>query len=250
MAKNATNVMDFLEDLHTRALPLARDDLEELRTVKKLQDNGTDPLKIWDEAWASTLLLDQNFQYKSDVIAEYYEKDHTVQEIFAIYETLFSLRFVALGRMDGQYDVWHEDVQQFSVWRTDTKDFVGWLYLDLFPREGKYGHAANMDIRTRVPASAGREPVSPATALVCNFSKPSKTRPSLLKAAEVQTFFHELGHGIHSLLTDTEWFRFNSLSAVEHVSLVCPVMFLNLCVDPPGLCRGSLTNARELAEFE
>lgn len=215
MAKNVTTVMKFLTDLHDKAKALAYTDLEILAKVKEKQD-PTMPLKVWDEAWATTILLEQDFDYSTEKTAEYFEMDHTITRVLSIYEALFDLQFRRIEKDDSQHDTWHEDVCQFSVWQSNPQAFVGWLYLDLFPREGKFGHAANMDIRTRSTDAAGKS-ISPATAIVCNFSKPTKTKPSLLKFSEVETFFHELGHGIHSLLADTEWYRFNSLSSIEHV---------------------------------
>lgn len=122
-----------------------------------------------------------------------------------IFETLFGLDFVEVT--DETKHVWHPDTKQFRVYNEKTSDgkeqtFVGWLYLDLHPREGKYGHAANFNLQpvcvlyslfSRLFFDGSMQGFTdkegkrryPATALVCNFSKPTETKPSLLKHDEV-----------------------------------------------------------------
>ncbi len=103
------------------------------------------------------------------------------------------------------------DAQMFSVWEKDAKDesgFVGYCHLDLFPRDAKYGHAAVW------PLIAGYESVDgnrhyPVVAMVANLAKPTPNRPALMRHDDVVTFFHEMGHVFHGLLSKTRYARFH-----------------------------------------
>jgi len=111
---------------------------------------------------------------------------------------------------------------------------VGYLYLDLHPRPGKYGHAANFSLQPGFSYPNGTRRY-PATALVCNFSKPTPTKPSLLKHDEVVTLFHELGHGIHDLAGRTKYSRFHGTSVVRDFVEAPSQMLENWCWTPSQL---------------
>ena len=131
---------------------------------------------------------------------------------------------------------WHEDVKIFSVWDDESEGdaFVGYLYLDMHPRPGKYPHAANFNLQPGFTHSNGTRRY-PATALVCNFSKPTATKPSLLKHDEVVTLFHELGHGIHDLAGRTKYARFHGTSVVRDFVEAPSQMLENWCWTPSQL---------------
>ncbi|KDN68600.1 putative peptidase family M3 [Colletotrichum sublineola] len=135
-------------------------------------------------------------------IAEYFPLQHTVSHMLSIFKTLFG--FVFHNKGGHQEHVWHDEVLLFSVWDDVEQGgggFIGYLYLDLFPREGKTTGAANFNV---VPGYT-REDDSrqyPATALVCDVSRPTTESPSLLRHDEVVTLFHELGHAIHDLVAN------------------------------------------------
>ena len=155
-----------------------------------------------------------------------------------IFEQLFGLEFVEVT--DGTKNVWHPDTKQFAVYNEKIGDaeqtFVGHLYLDLHPREGKYGHAANFNIQRGFTDKDGKRRY-PATALVCNFSKPTAEKPSLLKHDEVVTLFHELGHGIHDLVAITDYSRFHGTGVVGDFVEAPSQMLENWCWDKEQLTK-------------
>ncbi|KAK6455291.1 uncharacterized protein RJT20DRAFT_130068 [Scheffersomyces xylosifermentans] len=204
LAKNATTVSLFLDDLRTNLIPLGQKELSRLVDL----NNGTEVFK-WDYSYLENILLESQYEVNENEIAQYFPMDSTVAKMLNIYETLFDLEF---KQETENVQAWHEDVKQFSVYKKDPVDgkkaYQGTIYFDMHPREGKYGHAANFGM---APGYLKRDNsrAHPITVLVCNFSKKTEKNPSLLKHYEVKTFFHELGHGIHDLLGHTKTASFH-----------------------------------------
>lgn len=186
------------------------------------------------------LMLEKEYKLDAQKVAEYFPVLNTIEKMLGIFETIFGLEFVKVTdekELEGR--IWHPDCKVFQVWNKgfeeDPNDgFVGWLYLDLHPREGKYGHAANFNLEPGFTAKDGSRHY-PATALVCNFSKPTETKPSLLKHDEVVTLFHELGHGIHDLVSVTIYSRFHGTSVVRDFVEAPSQMLENWCWKPEQL---------------
>ncbi|KAF2180573.1 metallopeptidase MepB [Zopfia rhizophila CBS 207.26] len=252
MAKLPRTVDDFLGDLRTRLAPGGQEEIKKLIALKKqdLKERGEkDPYGegyyLWDHRYYDRLMLEKDFSLDQQKIAEYFPLQTTIQGMLKIFEELFGLAFIEIVGKDrddlaesgkGSDIVWHEDVQVFSVWDDEGEGsgFVGYLYLDLFPREGKYGHAANFNLQPGYIDENGKR-CYPATALVCNFSKPTPKKPSLLKHDEVVTLFHELGHGIHDLVSRTIYSRFHGTSTVRDFVEAPSQMLENWCWTPSQL---------------
>ncbi|CAH2354644.1 saccharolysin [[Candida] railenensis] len=215
LAKTETRVLDFLTDLKTKLSPLAKVELEKLKNLKDehFQEQGLDKqdkFYIWDNRFYDNLMLEKDYQVDNTKIAEYFPLQSTIEKMLSFYENLFDVKFVETT--EGKH-VWHEEVKQFAVYQnikagSPKNLFLGWIYFDLHPRKGKYGHAANFSLFPGYVTKSG-EVIRPVTALVCNFTKPTKDTPSLLKHDEVVTFFHELGHGMHDILGFTKFARFH-----------------------------------------
>ena len=205
MTKTPKAVDDFLGDLRQRLRPLASKELDVLAAMKEqdgivAQDASTKRIYSWDYRFYDTKLLERDYQVDNEKISEYFPLKITLAKMLEIFETLLGLHFVEVAGENrdklsptgkGEDIVWHEEVQLFSVWNDESEGngFVGYLYTDLHPRQGKYGHAANFNIQPGFELKNGTRRY-PATALVCNFSKSSAKRPSLLKHDEVVTLFH------------------------------------------------------------
>ncbi|EGS21800.1 metalloendopeptidase-like protein [Thermochaetoides thermophila DSM 1495] len=250
MAKTPQAVLDFLNDLKTRLAPGGVKEREHLLELKK-KDHEARGLPfdgnyyLWDHRFYDRMMVEQEYSIDENAIAEYFPLKSTVAGMLRIFEELFGLVFVELTPEDrkrisptGKAEdiAWHEDVIIFSVWDDDTEGngFVGYLYLDLHPRPGKYGHAANFNLQPGFLKSDGTRHY-PATALVCNFSKPTPTKPSLLKHDEVVTLFHELGHGIHDLAGRTRYSRYHGTSTVRDFVEAPSQMLENWCWTPSQL---------------
>ncbi|KAJ5095049.1 hypothetical protein N7532_007340 [Penicillium argentinense] len=246
MAKTPETVDKFLGDLRTRLTDGGKREIQTLMELKKTLDPKSDgKYYLWDHRFYDRLMLERDFSLDQQQIAEYFPLSTTIEGMLKIFEELFGLEFVEILGEDraavaptgqGNDIVWHEDVQVFSVWNDEGEGsgFVGYLYLDLFPREGKYGHAANFNLQPGfIDASGSRR--YPATALVCNFTKPTPKKPSLLKHDEVVTLFHELGHGIHDLVSKTIYSRFHGTNTVRDFVEAPSQMLENWCWTPSQL---------------
>lgn len=233
MAKNQKNVLDFLTDLKEKLQPLGKEELARLLKFKNedLKARGLpeqDQYYAWDASFYDNLLLEKEYQVDHQKISEYFPLDQTIAKMLGFYESLFDVKFVHVPNTDPT-TIWHEDVKKYAVYQNikygqPNPEFKGWILFDLHPREGKYTHAAHFGLRAGYEKADGsRSPTY--SALVCNFTKPSKSKPSLLKHSEVTTFFHELGHGVHCLLSKTKHSRFHGTS-VPRDFVECPSQML------------------------
>ncbi|MCJ1251731.1 hypothetical protein MMC30_008968 [Trapelia coarctata] len=252
MAKTPKTVDDFLGDLRERLTEGGAKERDILKAMKEedLKSKGQEKsydghYYVWDHRYYSRLQLERDYKLDQQKVAEFFPLQTTLSGMLKIFEELLGLAFVEITGEDrsglapsGQGDdiVWHPDVQVFSVWNSEDEGsgFVGYLYTDLHPRDGKYGHAANFNISPGFTTKNGTRRY-PATALVCNFSKPSAKKPSLLKHDEVVTLFHELGHGIHDLVSVTTYSRFHGTNTVQDFVEAPSQMLENWCWTPSQL---------------
>jgi metallopeptidase MepB len=250
MAKTPKTVDDFLGDLRSRLSDGGVAEIKTLREMKKqdLASSGAHfdgRYYLWDHRFYDRMMEEKDYQLDQQLISEYFPLQTTIRGMLEIFEQLFGLFFVEIVGSDrdsiaptgkGDDIVWHDEVQVFSVWDDDGEGsgFVGYLYLDLFPRLGKYGHAANFNLQPGFIQENGTRRY-PATALVCNFSKPTAKKPSLLKHDEVTTLFHELGHGIHDLVSRTTYSRFHGTATVRDFVEAPSQMLENWCWTPSQL---------------
>jgi metallopeptidase MepB len=163
MAKKPETVDNFLCDLRSKLTTSGQREIEKLKQLKKadLESQGESfngQFFLWDYGFYNRLMLEKQYLVDQQKIAEYFPLQTTIKGMLEIFQHLFSLVFVEITSDErnkladsrkGSDIVWHKDVQVFSTWDNDEQGsgFVGYLYLDLFPREGKYGHAANFNLR-------------------------------------------------------------------------------------------------------
>ncbi|KAL2760251.1 hypothetical protein ACRALDRAFT_1046528 [Sodiomyces alcalophilus JCM 7366] len=261
MAKTTDAVNDFLSDLRSRLTAGGAKEVQHLLKLKKADTEARGiPFDgnyyLWDHKFYDRLMIEKEYSIDETKIAEYFPISSTISGMLKIFEELLGFVFVELQAEDrarlsptGKAEdiAWHEDVILYSVWddASGGDGFVGYLYLDLHPRPGKYGHAANFNLQPGFLYEDGTRRY-PATALVCNFSKPTATKPSLLKHDEVVTLFHELGHGIHDLAGRTKYCRFHGTSTVRDFVEAPSQMLENWCWTPSVL--KSLSNHYESGE--
>ncbi len=204
---------EAVDRLYKSIIPgLTRRGTEELAALQELADADLDgePIQPWDWRYYHTKQLDRDFGIDQNQIAEYFPLGTVLDGMFDITGEVFGLAY----RQVEDARAWHPDVALYEIYNAGGDEPIAMFYFDLFPREGKYGHAACFDVMTRVVDEQGnvRPPVA---AVAANFTKPGPDSPSLLKHDEALTLFHEFGHVLHFCLTevdhpryagyDTEW---------------------------------------------
>lgn len=197
MARQPSAVERFYSGLIPPLTAKARGELADLAAA-----NGGAAPDPWDFRYLHTVIRRERFGIDPSAVAAYFPLEQVIQGMFDITGEVFGL---AYRRLEG-VAVWHPDVTVYEISDRATGRPLATFYADLFPREGKFGHAAAFDL---VPAHQGDEGyVLPVTAIAANFTKPGATQPSLLQHDEVVTLFHEFGHVLHNSLGHTRRTRF------------------------------------------
>jgi len=207
MPKNPATVWKFEEDLNTAIKAKTDKELEELLEIKtKITGEKAKEINYWELHYFTNLLQEEKYQLDSEIVSEYFELNNVRKGLFDITQNVFGLSYKKVN----DPSVWHPDVELFEVYDTATNSLLGYFYLDLFPRENKYSHAAHFGIAKGKLTEKGYQ--KPIAALVCNFPRPTIEQPSLLQhgaGGNVETFFHEFGHLIHGMVTTAEYFTYS-----------------------------------------
>ncbi|PWY66014.1 zincin [Aspergillus heteromorphus CBS 117.55] len=210
LVKSPEAVHELLDDFTAKLRPVASQEVQALEQIDGLED----PLHLWDFDYYHHRMLQEEYKVDHDRISEYFPAEHTLRRMFDTFEKLFGLSILEVTEKEDRH-VWHPEVRVFAVRDRHEGSFLGFLYTDLYPRPGKYNHAANFNIRPGFRRKDGQQsPV--ATALVCNLSPATAADvPALLQHREVITVFHELGHAIHDLLGRTGYAMFTGHRTVR-----------------------------------
>ncbi|WP_424245540.1 thimet oligopeptidase [Elusimicrobium posterum] len=204
MAKNPKNVEDFLKDLEKQLKPYNKKEIQELLKYKQ-EKTGVKAKEIhpWESGFWANNYRKEHFELDPEKIKEYFPADVVINGMFETFGNLFGIKFETAN-----IPLWHKDVKAYKVLDKDSGELQAYVYMDMYPREGKYKHAACFDLVEGEQKDNGAYQ-TPYTAIVANFNPPSKDAPSLLKHGEVETLFHEFGHVLHNALTKA---KYSSLS--------------------------------------
>jgi len=226
MTKNAQNALDFSNKMDKLFTPFYQTDIKNLidfaknYKLNKLIKDNLDP---WDMMYYTRLYTEQQFDINLEQIKKYFPLDVVRNGIFTIYQQLLNLKIIEISTENK----WHLDVKFYCVKDADTDEIMGYFYLDMYPREGKFGNAAVFTFvrgydMTKINGQNKRMPHM--VALVCNFAK-----DSCLTFREVTTFFHEFGHAMHQLCSKPQIYSFGGLD-VETDFIEAPSQFLEYFV--------------------
>jgi thimet oligopeptidase len=188
MAKDVATVTSFIDQLDKATAKRGRADFALLLAAKRRDDPKADRILDWERHYYSERVKAENYAFDSQVLRAYYNYPAVKQGILQLTETLFGVEIAAMPGAK----VWHPSVEAYEM--TDASGRLGRFYLDMHPREGKYGHAAQFPL---VPGVAGVQ--APEAVLVCNFPKPDDNGLALMDHDDVKTFLHEFGHLLHTL---------------------------------------------------
>ena len=192
MAKSPATVLEFLLSLLEKAKPKAELEVKEVVALAKNLDQLA-VLEKWDFAYYSELLKKEKYALDEELLRPYFSLENVISGVFETASRLFGLRFVA----NSDIPVYHPEVTAYEVYDRENR-FLSVFYADFFPRSGKRNGAWMTSYRGQF--KEGNVDHRPHVSIVCNFTKPTKTSPSLLTFNEVTTLFHEFGHALHGML--------------------------------------------------
>lgn len=227
MAQTPEKVKLFLNDLLTKAKPAAEREFKQLTAFAEKRD-GIQQLEKWDGAYYSEKLRQELFNLEDEKLKPYFKLENVQNGAFEVAKRLFGLTFTEVFDIDK----YHEEVHTFEV-TDETGNLVAIFYSDYFPRKGKRNGAWMTSFKPQYVKDGVNE--RPHVSIVCNFTKPTETKPSLLTFNEVTTLFHEFGHALHGMLANTTYPSLSGTSVYwDFVELPSQVME-NWCYEPEAL---------------
>lgn len=197
MAKNPSTVKAFLNDLLSKALPFAKNELQQLKYFAKETD-GLYKLERWDMAYYAEKLKTKLYEINNELLKPYFQLEKVIDGVFDVAKKLFGLHFTPIDDIP----VYHPDVKVYEV-RDENGNYVALFYADFFPRPGKRQGAWMTSYKSQFIKDG--ENHRPHVSIVCNFTKPVGETPSLLTFEEVTTLYHEFGHALHGMLANTTY---------------------------------------------
>ena len=226
MAEKPEKVEAFLQDLLIKAKPAA------LKDFKKLQDlaqkDGISELQKWDSSFYSEKLKQELFDLDDEKLKPYFQLENVLQGAFEVASRLYGIHFKPVDNIE----TYHEEVRTYEV-RDENDRFIAVFYADFFPRKGKRNGAWMTSFKSQWKKQGVDS--RPHIAIVCNFTRPTKSRPSLLTFNEVTTLFHEFGHALHGMLADTTYPNLSGTSVYwDFVELPSQIME-NWCYEEEAL---------------
>lgn len=228
MANNTDDVLHFLEDLADKSWRQARRDLSKLKEFAAAE-HGLDDLQAWDIGYYSEKMRQHFYQLSQEEVKAYFPITRVLPGLFAIVEKLYGLQISEIQA----FDSWHADVHFYQI-SDQQGQLRGRFYLDLYARSKKRGGAWMDDCVSR--KKVGDTLQTPVAYLVCNFTPPTGDDPALLTHDEVQTLFHEFGHGLHHMLTQIDSLGVSGISGVEWDAVELPSQFMeNWCWEKEAL---------------
>jgi oligopeptidase A len=236
MAPNVEAVEALLEELRSASYDAAVKNLEELKAFAAAKGaKEANDLKHWDIAFWAERQREEKFAFSAEELRPYFPLPQVLDGLFALVKRLFGVTVTAA---DGQAPVWHPDVRYFQI-VDETGKPIAYFYLDPYSRPAEKRGGAWMDEcigRAKITENGLFTTRLPVAYLVCNQTPPVDGKPSLMTFNEVETLFHEFGHGLQHMLTKVDFARAAGINNVEWDAVELPSQFMeNWCYDRPTL---------------
>lgn len=208
MAGDGETASNFLINLKRGLEPKWKSEMVEFTKIKRRETNNPDAVvNMWDIFYYENLYKKERFSVDAEQLRVFFPYEQTLRGMFRVYEKIFRLKIV---EAKPKYK-WNDQVTLHLVYDSLSGEPLGALYLDMFPRDGKFNHFAMFPLISGKKLSNGNYQ-RPTVALICNFPNPGKDKVSLLSHDNVETLFHEFGHALHGILTRTKYTRFAGTS--------------------------------------
>jgi len=229
MASDISAVSDLTEMLLSKAYPAAEKEMEELRAFAKAE-GCNDALQLWDITYWSERLREKQYEYEEEELRAYFPLPGVLNGLFELAERIFGVKIEAAK---DEVQVWNEDVMYFKIFDAQSGEYIASFYLDPYSRPAEKRGGAWMDVCVGKSRVMGKKPTA---YLTCNGSPPVGDKPSLMTFREVETLFHEFGHGLQHMLTKVEYGDAAGINGVEWDAVELPSQFMeNWCYDKPTL---------------
>ena len=231
MAGSVAEVEQLLEELRAAAYPVATAELDALRAIASRHGAPeAGDLKPWDVAYWAEKLRQESFELDGEALRPWFPLEQVLQGLFGLCQRLFDIRIVATEA--GDAPSWHPDVRYFRVLDGASGNPLASFYLDPYSRPGSKRGGAWMDECLGRGVSPSGQAVLPVAYLICNQSPPVGQTPSLMTFDEVETLFHEFGHGLQHMLTTVDRPQAAGINNVEWDAVELPSQFMeNWCYD-------------------
>ncbi|MDZ8186614.1 MAG: M3 family metallopeptidase [Nostoc sp. ChiSLP02] len=231
MAPNVEAVEALLEELRQASYNAAVKDLEELQAFAASSGKEDRDLKQWDISFWAERQREAKFAFTAEELRPYFPLPQVLDGLFGLVKRLFG---VTVTPADGQAPVWHEDVRYFQI-ADETGSPIAYFYLDPYSRPAEKRGGAWMDVcinRAKVRENGISVIRLPVSYLICNQTPPVDGKPSLMTFYEVETLFHEFGHGLHHMLTRIDYAGAAGINNVEWDAVELPSQFMeNWCYE-------------------
>lgn len=197
MAKNPDNVYKFLNDLWTPAIKRAKMEVADMQKIID-KEGGNFKLAAWDWWYYAEKVKKEKYDLDEAMLRPYFKMENVRAGAFEVASKLYGIKFIKRNDIE----VYHPDVEVFEVQESDGKH-IGIFYSDYYPRDGKRSGAWSSGFRGQQNIEG--KFITPLVYNVGNFSKPTADKPALMSIDEVNTLFHELGHGLNSLFSNYDY---------------------------------------------
>ena len=223
MAKSPDEVISFLNNLKIKAIKKSKKEIRVLKNFAKEKLN-IKKLNPWDLAYVSEKYKEENFGFSQEELKKYFPVENVIEGLFKLVNNLYGIKVV----LKKSKNVWHPDVRLYEIY-DKSKNLRGKFYFDLYARPNKRGGAWMDECIQRRKKSNGSIQ-SPVAFITCNSSPPTKTSPAFFSHYDVETLFHEFGHGLQHMLTKVDYAGISGISGVEWDAVELPSQFMeNWC---------------------
>ncbi len=237
MAPSVESVAELSDLILEKALPAAERELAEITSFarenggEEYSEENLEELMPWDTTFWSERLKETKFDLKEEQLRPYFALDNVLEGMFGLVERIFNIE---VKKADGDAEVWNSDVGFFKVFDKDSGDHIASFYLDPYSRPADKRGGAWMDVCIGKSEAVNRD--TPVAYLTCNGSPPVGDTPSLMTFREVETLFHEFGHGLQHMLTTATIGDVAGINGVEWDAVELPSQFMeNWCYDKKTL---------------
>ncbi len=199
LAKDAAHVAAFIANLKPAIIKKSRENISALLEFKRSLEPNASAVEVWDVAYLENQLKKQKYALDDELVREYFPLESVISGLFSIFSTVFGVRFEQVANAR----TWHPDAQLYRIAEPASGKSLAYVYFDLFPRKGKFGHEAMVTLVCGRKAESGY--VAPVVAIVANKNPAAGGKPPLLSHGEVVALFHEFGHALNTTLTSVPY---------------------------------------------